>query len=127
MVFVSSKIRVQQSPVHRWGMFAVEKIKANEIIEECPMVELEQRWLDKDESIFSRYRFNFPSGGHPESQQICLGYGSIYNHSNEPNAYWHSVYYSSEISTYRFIALRDIEPNEEIFICYGNGEMVSGE
>jgi len=126
MVFISPKIRVQQSPIHRWGVFAVEKIKAEEILEESPMVEIEQRWLDQDESVFASYRYNFPSGGEPQSQQVCLGYGSIYNHSNEPNAYWYSMYYSPNIATYRFVALRDIEPSEEICTCYGNGEYDKG-
>jgi hypothetical protein len=91
MIFISPKICVKPSPVHRWGVFAVDFIAEGEIIEECPMVELEKSWLEKEDKILSKYRFNFPSGGIPESQQVCLGYGSLYNHSNQPNVYWQSV------------------------------------
>ena len=119
MIFISPKICVKPSPVHRWGVFAVDFIAEGEIIEECPMVELEKSWLEKEDKILSKYRFNFPSGGAPESQQVCLGYGSLYNHSDQPNMYFYSVYYTPELSTYRFVASRDIEPNEEIFTSYG--------
>ena len=119
MVFVSPKICVKPSPVHRWGVFAVDFIAEGEVIEECPMVELEKSWLEKEDKILSKYRFNFPSGGAPESQQVCLGYGSLYNHSDQPNMYFYSVYYTPELSTYRFVASRDIEPSEEIFTSYG--------
>ena len=119
MIFISPKICVKPSPVHRWGVFAVDFIAEGEIIEECPMVELEKSWLEKEDKILSKYRFNFPSGGAPESQQVCLGYGSLYNHSDQPNMYFYSVYYTPELSTYRFVASRNIEPNEEIFTSYG--------
>ena len=119
MIFISSKIQVKQSPIHRWGVFAVEDIAEGEIIEESAMIELEQRWLEKDSSILSDYRFNFPSGGVPMSQQICFGYGSLYNHSDQPNAYFQSVFYSPEISTFRFVTIRNLKPGEEILVSYG--------
>ena len=119
MIFISPKIRVQQSPIHRWGVFAVEVIAEGEIIEESAMIEIEQRWLEKDPTILSNYRFNFPSGGNHKSVQICFGYGSLYNHSNTPSAYWQSIYYTPEISTFRFIANRNINPGEEILVNYG--------
>ena len=119
MIFISPKICVKPSPVHRWGVFAVDFIAEGEVIEESPMVELEKSWIEKDDKILSKYRFNFPSGGAPESQQVCLGYGSLYNHSDQPNMYFYSVYYTPELSTYRFVASRDIEPSEEIFTSYG--------
>ena len=119
MVFISPKIRVQQSPIHRWGVFAIDNIAEGEIIEEAAMIEIEQKWLEKDPTILSDYRFNFPSGGDHKSVQICFGYGSLYNHSDVPNAYWQSVYYSPDISTFRFITYRDIKAGEEILVSYG--------
>ena len=119
MVFISPKIRVQQSPIHRWGVFAIDNIAEGEIIEEAAMIEIEQKWLEKDPTILSDYRFNFPSGGDHKSVQICFGYGSLYNHSDVPNAYWQSVYYSPDISTFSFITYRDIKAGEEILVNYG--------
>jgi SET domain-containing protein len=46
-----------------------------------------------------------------------LGYGAIYNHSNTPNAYWFS---EIEKRTFKFATIRDIEPEEEIFVYYGD-------
>jgi uncharacterized protein len=50
---------------------------------------------------------------------VCLGYGSIYNHSYEPNA----IYEDGPAATMIFRALRDIAPDEEICINY-NGQPV---
>ena len=119
MIFISPKIQVKQSPIHRWGVFAIKDIAKGEIIEEAAMIEIEQRWLEKDPTILSDYRFNFPSGADHKSVQICFGYGSLYNHSDEPNAYWQSVYYSPDLSTFRFITHRDIKAGEEILVNYG--------
>jgi len=119
MVFVSSKIRVKPSPIHGWGVFAIEDIKAEEWLEEDPMIEVKKRWLEKDITVFSRYRFNYPSGvANPEYQMICLGWGSIYNASTTPNAYWYSIDYENDFKTFRFVALRDIKAGEEIFTSY---------
>jgi hypothetical protein len=48
---------------------------------------------------------------------VCLGYGSIYNHSYKPNA----RYNEGPDATMRFTALRAIAPHEEICINY-NGD-----
>ena len=110
-----TKIYVDKSPIHGWGVFAKDKILKEEVIEECPIVELP---IQKGEStsLLIDYRFNFPCGEW-EHQVVALGYGSIYNHSNEPNAYWMSL---NDRRTFLFIANRDIEPGEEIFTYYGD-------
>lgn len=48
---------------------------------------------------------------------VCLGYGSIYNHSYQPNA----VYLDGPAATMIFRALRNIAKDEEICINY-NGD-----
>ena len=63
------------------------------------------------------YRFNFPSGPEWTEQVLAMGCGGIYNHSNTPNAYWHS---NNKKRTFCFLALRDIEFGEEIFTFYGD-------
>jgi SET domain-containing protein len=40
----------------------------------------------------------------------------LYNHSNNANASWRSNF---ELNSFEFYALREILPNEEIFIYYG--------
>ncbi len=110
-----SKIFVDKSPIHGWGVFASEKILKYEIIEECPIVTLP---INKGESspLLIDYRFNFPSGNEWSEQVIPFGYGCLYNHSDQPSAYWYS---DNDKRTFVFVASRDIEPGEEIFTYYG--------
>ena len=48
---------------------------------------------------------------------VALGYGSLYNHSYQPNARYDDVGRLTKV----FSALRDIEPGEEITVNY-NGK-----
>ena len=116
MIQAPTKIYVAKSPVHGWGVFAKEKILTGELIEECPVLDLP---IEKGEvtSLLIDYRFNFPSGTEWESQVVALGYGSLYNHSDQANAYWVS---DNLARTFKFIASRDIEAGEEIFTYYGD-------
>ena len=110
------KIYIDKSPVHGWGVFAKEDIMEGEVFEECPVLTLP---IEKGEvtSLLIDYRFNWPQGGEWEEQVFPLGYGGLYNHSENANAYWVS---NTEDKTFRFIANRDIQPNEEIFVWYGD-------
>ena len=110
------KICIDKSPIHGWGVFAYEEIKEGEIVEECPIHPLP---ISKGESssLLIDYRFNWPQGIEWEEQVISWGYGSLYNHSESPNAYWIS---DPEKRTFKFIANRDIVPGEEILIWYGD-------
>jgi SET domain-containing protein len=49
---------------------------------------------------------------------IAFGYGSLYNHSNTPNADW-DIHPQNE-DAFRFYALEDIYPDQEIFVYYGD-------
>ena len=110
------KIYVKKSPIHGLGVFAGEKITKEEIIEECPILTLP---INKGESsgLLLDYRFNWPQGTEWEEQVVGLGFASLYNHSESPNAYWISNY---EKRTFNFIASRDIQVGEEIFVWYGD-------
>ena len=110
------KIYVDQSPVHGWGVFAYEDIKCGEVVEECPVHPLP---ISKGESspLLIDYRFNWPQGTEWEEQVISWGFGSLYNHSENSNAYWVS---DLERRTFKFVASRDILKGEEIFVWYGD-------
>ena len=110
------KIFIDKSPVHGWGVFAKELIKKDEIFEECPVLTLP---INKGEvtSLLIDYRFNWPQGVEWEEQVFPLGYGGLYNHSENANAYWVS---NLENKTFQFIANRNIQHNEEIFVWYGD-------
>lgn len=117
MIETPSKIYIDKSPIHGWGVFAKEFINTDEIIEICPIITLP---IIKGEStsLLIDYRFNFPSGTPEWSEQvIALGYGSIYNHSDNPNANW----YSNNIGrTFQFFAIKPIQPGDEILVYYGD-------
>lgn len=110
------KVYVNKSPIHGLGVFAKEFISGGEVFEECPILTLP---IQKGElsSLLLDYRFNWPQGTEPEEQVISLGFGSLYNHSENANAYWISNF---ENRTFLFVAHRDIQPNEEIFVWYGD-------
>jgi SET domain-containing protein len=116
MIQLPTKIYVDNSPVHGLGVFAKEKINEGELIEECTILTLPIQ-KGEDSNLFIDYRFNFPSGLEWEEQVVALGFGSLYNHSESPNAHWYS---NNEKRTFCFVALRDIEVGEEIFTFYGD-------
>ena len=110
------KVYVDKSPVHGWGVFAKEDIMEGEVFEECPVLTLP---IEKGEvtSLLIDYRFNWPQGGEWEEQVFPLGYGGLYNHSENANAYWIS---NLENKTFQFISHREIKKGDEIFTWYGD-------
>ena len=111
-----TKIYVDKSPVHGWGVFASQDIETGEIIEEVPVLELP---INKGEvtSLLIDYRFNWPQGVEWDKQVVGLGFASLYNHSNDANAYWVS---DLEKNTFKFISNKKISSGDEIFIWYGD-------
>jgi SET domain-containing protein len=112
------KIAVKKSTVSGWGVFATERIDKHEIFESCPLILFHKVILDDyyrmyntDRHMLDDYLFKWKNA----NMAIALGYGSVYNHSNEPNATFRSL---TDISVIEFISRRVIEPGEEIFIHY---------
>lgn len=112
-----NKIYIAKSSIHGYGVFANELIKEGQIIEETPLLDLK---IQKGEvtSLLIDYRFNWPqgSGANWEKQVIPWGYGCLYNHSDNHNAIWRS---NLQNETFEFVAIRDIQKDEEIFTYYG--------
>ncbi len=50
---------------------------------------------------------------------ICLGFGSLYNHSYSPNATYKKLHEEKMIE---FIAIKDIKKDEEITVNYNFGD-----
>ena len=98
------------------GVFALRDFKKGEIVESCPVINItpkERKRLEK--TIFNHYIYPWRS---TRSGSVVLGYGSIYNHSFNPNADWKQNF-KEEVMTYR--ALKDIKKGDEITVNY-NGE-----
>jgi len=115
MIVPPTKICVAKSPVHGLGVFSTSKIQLGEIFEICPVLDI---GMVKGETspFLMDYRFNWPQGEHWEKQVVGLGFASLYNHSETPNAAWRS---NLDNNTFEFYSTKEILPGEEIFVWYG--------
>jgi len=103
-------IVVKASPIHGYGVFAMQDFHQDDLIEECysllindkkaaAPVELENYLFDAD--AFS---------------SLALGNGCIYNHMDKPNATYE---FDTESALMTIRASKYIRKGEEIFISYG--------
>ena len=110
------KIFIKNLSKNNRGVFAKVPIKKGEVIEVCPVIVLplkERKALDK--SFLFNYYFYW---GRKNQPALALGYGSLYNHSYQPNAEYDQKLKERVIV---FKALADIPKNKEITVNY-NGE-----
>lgn len=115
-----SKIYVDTSsmPAAGRGVFAKERIRAGELIEQCPVVALGDR---KDRDLLRKtglVNYYFLWGEKRDHAAVCLGWGAVYNHSFSPNAQYQKMMEDLRMD---FMALRDIEAGEEVLVNY-NGD-----
>ncbi len=116
----SEKIYVAQSrivPGER-GVFAQQQIKKGECIEICPILRIskDDTAAIHEESLVS-YMFYF--GDKKDEALIALGFGSLYNHTDIPNAQYTI---KSEENIIEFTAVKDIQKDEEITVTYAKEE-----
>ena len=117
-------IEVRRSPIHGWGVFAKERIPADVLIETAPGVLI-------PEEILSMCYYLVMADGMPAKDLqldqygiwwadgkvfIPLGWGGLYNHSEEPSA---AFVENKENQTLGIRSLREIAPGEEITVHYG--------
>jgi SET domain-containing protein len=101
-----NKIIVKKSKLHGYGVFAAKNFRKGEKIEACYFIL--SRGGDK---VLEDYYFDAN-----RKDALLTGFGSIYNHSNEPNAIY-TLNVTKRIATFK--AARAIRKGEEIFISYG--------
>lgn len=95
------------------GVFALFDIKEGYVIERCPYLEIA---LDKISEPITNYVFK--SHNSNENASLLLGYGSLYNHQDNPNAsYFHELINGRDM--FVICANRFIPKDTEIFINYG--------
>jgi SET domain-containing protein len=110
------KVFVHPSPIHGLGVFAAQDILQGEIIEKCPLLRLD---IDEKNELFVDFRFWWTENEKRLFYVMAMGYGSFYNHSNEPNSYFFS---NKETFTVDFVSTKNIKKGEEIFVDYGGEE-----
>ncbi len=99
------------------GVFTSSDIEIDDIIEISPVIVLPASDKNKihDSHLHDYY---FLWGTELEQIAIALGYGSLYNHSEHPNA---SYTYDYESRTISFKCIKRIDAGAEIFINYNEG------
>lgn len=105
----SSLVETKKIPKKGRGVFAKTPIAAGTEIERVPLLIMDVESID--ESMLMDYVYTWTE----TKVALALGYGSLYNHSYEPNAQ-----YLDEDSkkTKVFVAIKDIKKGEEITINY---------
>jgi len=112
-----TKVKVVEIAGKGRGIVATQKILKGEVIETCPIIiisETEKQFIETQSDIL---KFYYLIQEDLERCCIMLGYGSIYNHSENPNA--DIDYEENKSQKYlKFIALCDINVGEEIVYDY---------
>lgn len=109
-------IFVQYSPVNGLGVFAKQHILFGTMVEAGPVIILEpEEFRLVERTGLSKYLFDWCVSG---NAALVLGYGSLFNHSYEPNI---TASENLEDGTMEFLATRDIAKGEELFIDYTSG------
>lgn len=96
------------------GVFAKDKISKGELIERCPIIVLpdyETSIIETSQLVNYTYFF----GRHNNKPCLVLGYGSLYNHSTQPNAIYKPKLGKQVVD---FVAIRNIKKGEEITVSY---------
>jgi len=101
---------------HRYGMYCTEDIQKDSVIEICPIIVIPGE--QAREIIRSHVLYEYYFEWKKESIALALGYGSLYNHSSEPNAAFDADYPNQYII---FKALRAIPAGVEILVDYHAG------
>lgn len=108
---------IAETPNKGRGVFTGAAIPADSLIEICPMIILPPQDVPHLESS-TLFDYYFEWGEDGNLGAIALGYGSIYNHSFQPNAFYDM---DMEANVLRIYALKDIPAGSEILFNY-NGD-----
>lgn len=104
------------------GVFATDNIENGELIERCPMIQMDWRNKYLGDPQLHRYLYTNSSCKceqcqiHGVNMFMVLGYGMLYNHQDEPNTNWN---FNFKDLIGDVIASKDIKKGEEIFVSYG--------
>ena len=103
-----NKLIVKRSKTHGFGVFAGQEMRKGEKIEECYAIITRGGDRRLDDYYFEAKDRQFA---------LLTGYGSIYNHSDDPNA---DYFINKKKCIATIIADRAIRKGEEIFVSYGD-------
>lgn len=112
MLVRTERLFVGSSPIHGDGVFAARPIDPGALVECCPVVVCppHQEALLEETELRGLY-FTWED----DAIAVALGFGSLYNHSWQPNA-WYEPDHPAKVV--RFFAVRAIDEGEEVTINY---------
>jgi SET domain-containing protein len=117
LIFINNKIQVKASSVKgsgkykELGVFAIDDIKEGEIVEVAPLIVLKfEELIDTNWNTLFDYYFWMD-----DYVVLALGYGSIYNHSENSNIEYEIM---ADKRMIKFIANKNIKSGEELFFNY---------
>ncbi len=114
---ITERLEVKETEGRGRGVFARVAIEAGESVEDCPVIVVPEEQVEAmGGTILHEYFFKW--GGTHDAGAIALGFGSLYNHSDRPNAMYVRKY---DLRMLTFVALRDIAVGEEITVSYHGG------
>lgn len=102
------KIFVKKSSMHGYGVFAAKSYKKGELIEQCYAIITRGGDKTLEDFYFDAKKRKYA---------LLTGFGSIYNHSDEPNADY-TINVHKRLATFK--AAKRIAKGEEIFVSYGD-------
>ncbi len=116
-------LRIGHAPRRGRGIFADERIAAGTLVERSPVLVIPpEHRIATDATVVFTYVFMWERGTveedlykHEGRAAIALGYTSLLNHSYQPNCEFIRHIDALMID---LVALRDIEPGEELTIDY---------
>lgn len=97
------------------GVFTTKDIKRGRVIETCPCIVWDRQDENQIQSTLLRF-YVFEGIMFTGASVLALGFGSLYNHSKEPNARYK---YDSKRRVMVIRATKNIKSGEQILINYG--------
>lgn len=98
------------------GVFTTQPIPADTTLEECPYLRIR---ADECAGTLDDYVFNLETkeeNGDSDVYSLVLGWGSLFNHSNEHNTeYWHDT----DRDLIVFHTIRAVDAGQQLFVNYG--------
>ena len=111
------KLYIVNSKEKGKGVHAAVDFTQQDVIEVCHVIILQEPDLKTIHNTHL-HDYYFLWGQAQKQAAIALGYGSLYNHSEDPNA---EIVFDYDQETIDFICIKTIEPGDEITIDYHAG------
>ena len=117
MILSSPAVCIKDTGTDRGrGVFALKPYSSGDVVEVCPVLVFAKASLELPEPFDKRvFDWAVLAGAPPASSALALGYGSMYNHANPANMRYEA---DAPSRLMRFIAVRDIDADQELTINY---------